>query len=78
MLIGSASLIEFLGLQSAFVVSYAPIDPQAMFTPKDKVYKPIFILFLLLDLDSHTGRVSRQLETYLAIPGDSPLSSEQN
>jgi hypothetical protein len=28
---------------------------------------------LLLDLDSQTGRVSRQLETYLTIPGDSPL-----
>ncbi len=76
LLIGSASLIEFLGLQSAFVVSYAPIDPRAMFTPSDKVYKTIFILFLLLlDLDSQTGRVSGQLETYLKIPGDSPLPS---
>jgi hypothetical protein len=42
LLIGSASLIEFLGLQSAFVVSYAPIAPRAMFTPSDKVYKTHF------------------------------------
>ena len=50
-LIGSASLIEFLGLQSAFVVSYGSyIDPRAMFTPPNKIYKTILSSCFLLNL----------------------------
>lgn len=46
LLIGSASLIEFLGLQSAFVVSYAPIDPRAMFTPlRQSIQDPFSFCF---------------------------------
>lgn len=63
-LIGSASLIEFLGLQSAFVVSHAPLSSQTMFTHSDKVLQDYFLLFLLFYLDSHAGRVSQQLEMH--------------
>lgn len=58
-LIGSASLIEFLGLQSAFVVSHAPPSSQTMFTHSDKVIQDYFSLslfFFLFYLDSHAGR----------------------